>query len=164
MGCSTPAPHAPWAEARGGLANGAVQDRVDAAAGRLCGACNVHGIRVRVLDTDDVCAYGWPAGEIYLTRGLVERLDDAEIAAAIAHELGHLLLDGHAQTVVSLRGCGTGADVESRADLAGVALLTNCHISPDAMSRMLRKVLAAGKLSPRTRAAIERRIEVLNSR
>jgi Zn-dependent protease with chaperone function len=26
-------------------------------------------------------AYAWPTGEIYLTRGLVELLDDAEIAA-----------------------------------------------------------------------------------
>ncbi len=46
---------------------------------------------VRVIDTDDVNAVSLPGGPIYVFRGLIEKVtDDDQLAAVIAHEMGHI--------------------------------------------------------------------------
>ena len=60
-----------------------------------------------------VTAYGWRGGNLFLTRGLVDVMDDDELAAAVAHELGHLLGDGHVHSMTSLRGCEQEYNLDS---------------------------------------------------
>jgi predicted Zn-dependent protease len=93
-------------------------------------------------------------------------LDDEELAAAVAHELGHLLNDGHLQPVASLKGCERDADLdnESKADVAGMSILASTNIRRSAMITMLQKVGTAAGLSPACRDALTRRQDVLNRR
>jgi predicted Zn-dependent protease len=118
-------------------------------------------VHVHVLDSSTIGAYGWPDGNLFVTRGLVDRLSDRELAAAIAHEVGHLLNDGHLDSVVSLRGCYVSPDAEARADAIGVRLLASRGIGRDAMTSMLNKVRASPDLPPSCGEAIGRRIELL---
>ncbi len=47
--------------------------------------------RFTVLDTDDINAFALPGGYIYITRGLLAYLsDEAELAAVLGHEIGHV--------------------------------------------------------------------------
>lgn len=50
--------------------------------------------RFTVLDTADVNAFAVPIGYVYLHRGVLAHLNtEAELAAILAHEIGHLSLD-----------------------------------------------------------------------
>jgi Zn-dependent protease with chaperone function len=119
---------------------------------------------VTVLASDEPAGYSWRDGEIFVTRGLADRLTDPELAAAIAHELGHLLSDGEVRAVCSLSGMGASLDVEARADSLGTDLLRSCAIPPERMMDMLNKVAGSGSISPDTRLAIAHRVQLLQSR
>ena len=118
--------------------------RVAGALDRLTAPLHGRAVRFCVSGSDAVAAYAWPDGRLLFTRGLVRLLDDEELAAAAAHELGHLLVDGHvraaAAPVGALGGGISGPDVESRADAAGVRLMERAGYPRDAMARMLEKV------------------------
>jgi predicted Zn-dependent protease len=114
------------------------------------------GVRWRVTARTGVGAWAWPDGRIEVSRALVDRLDDQELAAALAHELGHLLDGGHLPGHHALDG-GSG-DAERRADRLGCRLLLRHGIPASAMPRMLAKVAAAthdpsGALAARIAAA-----------
>lgn len=151
-GCAT---RDEWVGRCGGLAGGAVEERARRVAAPLVAACGEGRIALRVLDSDAVTAYAWPGGEIYLTRGLLERMDDAEVAAAVAHEIGHLLNDGHLNRPVGLKGCDAAEDEEAAADRTGVELLNRCGIEGAAMRRMLG-IVASHSTSP-CRADVQKR-------
>ena len=155
-----------WMRDQGGLVSDARQARVDSVAGVLLQQCGGKHIEIRVLDNDAVTAYSWRGGNLFLTRALVDLMDDDELAAVIAHELGHLLGGGHVQSMTSLRGCEQerNLDVESRADLIGAELLSNSHISRMAMTSMLQKVRDQGRLPVECRRAVAQRIELLVTR
>jgi Zn-dependent protease with chaperone function len=54
----------------------------------------------KILDSDDVNAYALPGGFIYVTRGLVESVrTENELAAAVAHEIGHIAARQHAAKI-----------------------------------------------------------------
>jgi hypothetical protein len=162
VGCTgSPGPRQSWVSSHGGLDAGGRQERVDRAVRGLLDGVAAHAITVYVLDTAAVGAYGWPDGEVFLTRGLVDRLDDAEIAAAVAHELGHLLRHGHARNVVSLSGVDAAACEESAADALGVGLLIAHRVPADAMARMLATVAVSPGLSPACRRSLRQRIDAL---
>jgi Zn-dependent protease with chaperone function len=154
-----------WVTTQGGLSTDSDrQTRVNRVASPMASACRGNPVRVRVLSNDAIAAYGWRGGSVFVTRGLVDLLDDEELAAAVAHELGHLLDDGgKVTTVTGLSGHdGTAAlDVESRADRIGVDLLTRHNIAPEAMTRMLTKVRRAAAIPADGREALGRRIELL---
>ena len=80
-----------WVSAHGGVIGDARQERVERVSGALVAQCAGGAIRVRVLDSEVVTAFGWRNGEVFVTRGLVDCMEDEELAAAVAHELGHLL-------------------------------------------------------------------------
>jgi predicted Zn-dependent protease len=81
------------------------------------------------------------------------------VSAALAHELGHLLADGHLRSVVGLNG--GELDCESRADAIGLRLLVAAHLGPEAMASMLEKVGAAPGMSPASQKSLGHRIEIL---
>lgn len=155
-GCAT---RDEWVGRCGGLAGGAVEERARRVAAPLVKACGDKRVIVRVLDSDAVTAYAWPGGEIYVTRGLLERMDDAEVAAAVAHEIGHLLNDGHLKRPVGLKGCGALEDEEAAADQTGVELLKRCGMEGAAMRRMLEIVARHSGAS--CRADLFKRLEQL---
>jgi Zn-dependent protease with chaperone function len=123
-------------------------------------------LRVRVLGAEGVAAYGWRCGDLFVTRGLVDLLDDQELAAVLAHEMGHLIGDGGVRPVAGLSG-GGDADanlaVEAEADRVGADLLRRHHLPSQAMPRMLAKVEQGTGLDSSCRDALRRRIELLRS-
>ncbi len=57
--------------------------------------------RFGVLETPNVNAFAAPAGYVFITRGLLVRLqDEAELAGVIAHEISHVLMGHYVQTMV----------------------------------------------------------------
>jgi Zn-dependent protease with chaperone function len=54
-----------------------------------------EGIAWQVSPRRGLGAWAWPGGRIEVSRALIDRLDDEQLAAALAHELGHLLDGGH---------------------------------------------------------------------
>ena len=171
-GCATSRPsHVQrWEENHGGRLAGAAQDRAGRALERIaaCGAVQ-RRLTIAVLDTDDLGAYCWRSGAIYLTRGLVERLDDDELCAAIAHEAGHLLVDGHMPRTAALdgcrRACGAGKedDAEIAADLMGRELLRMSAVPERALARLLSKLAIDPANTSNCRDHLVRRIEALDA-
>ncbi len=90
-----------------------------------------------------LAAFAWPDGSVLVTRDLVDLLDDEQLAAAIAHEIGHLLDDGHLAAPAALADAPADDEPERRADRTGCRLLAEAGRSPDAMPRMLVAVNAA---------------------
>ena len=160
LGCGTATSQLSWVRAQGGVIQDVRLNRAQAACS-LLGPSADRTVHVQVLDSDSVGAYGWPNGNLFVTRGLVELLSDQELAAAIAHEMGHLLNDGHLYTVVSLRGCCVSPDAEARADSIGVRLLAGHGIGRDAMTSMLNKVRSSPGVPTSCQQGIGRRIELL---
>ena len=173
-GCKTPTASSSmdrWVAREGGVtsADADRQARVDRVAAQvLCGYYELR-ICVHVLANDVPCAYGWPNGNLFVTRGLVDRVTDDELAAALAHEMGHLLArgnahrDGHDSVVVSLRGFNQNLDAEQLADAIGVRLLLRQGLPAEPMVSMLTKVSQSGTLSAERRAALGHRIALLES-
>jgi predicted Zn-dependent protease len=61
-----------------------------------------HRFKLQVLATADVNAFALPGGFIFLTAGLLQRINSKdEIAFAIAHEISHVLLKHPMQRIVS---------------------------------------------------------------
>lgn len=73
--------------------------QIEAQVARLARALELPQIPVNVYEIEAVNGLAAPDGQIYLTRGFLARkargeVSDAEMAAVIAHELGHVAL-GH---------------------------------------------------------------------
>jgi predicted Zn-dependent protease len=165
VGCSAgPSRVDQWVTRQGGVAIDARQARVDAVASRLLRGRGELQVHVHILANDAPCAYGWPNGQLFVTRGLVDRVTDEELSAALAHEMGHLLSDGHTRNVMSLRGCQENLDAEQRADAVGVEFMRLQGLPPQSMITMLKKVCESGTLSPACRDALDHRITLLESR
>src|SRR5258706_14802345 len=110
--CVAESSEASWIRQNGGeLADGR-QVRVDRLAQTILGQCVGERITVRVLDTDSVGAFSWPTGRIFVSRGLMDRMADDEVSAALAHEMGHLLGDGHLRSIAGLKGVKADDDLD----------------------------------------------------
>ncbi|MDQ3439452.1 MAG: M48 family metalloprotease [Planctomycetota bacterium] len=159
-----------WTKDRGGVLAGAPQQRADRALARLraSGALN-QSLTVSVLNTRSVAAFCWRSGAVFVTRGLLDLLDDDELAAAIAHESGHLLLDGHLPAAAALDGCRrmpgsrVGEEAEMAADLMGRELLRLAGVSEDALPRLLGKLARDPAATAACRNHLSRRIARLNA-
>lgn len=161
LGCAS-ASESTWVRAQGGTLNDTNLNRAQAVCSRLAPSID-KPVHVHVLNSANICAYGWPDGNLFVTRGLMDRLNDRELMAAIAHEMGHLLDDGHLRTIVSLRGCCISPDAEARADAIGLRLLNKQGIGGDAMVSMLKKVQSSSGVPLICQQAIAHRIELLTA-
>jgi len=112
--------------------------------------------RVALTDRAGLGAWAWPDGRIRVTAALVDVLDDAELAAALAHEAGHLRAGAPGGEPTAVVGEGRGLDAELAADRAGCALLAERGIDPGAMIRMLEKLAAGAELDLTARIAASR--------
>jgi Zn-dependent protease with chaperone function len=107
---------------------------------------------------------------VFVTRRLTEILDDGELAAAVAHELGHLMSEpkNTAATLAPTAGAANasadrGDDEERQADARGAALLERAGLPATAMTRMLETVADRGGLDPAERRAVAERARVRQS-
>ncbi|KIQ96907.1 M48 family metalloprotease [Lysobacter sp. A03] len=65
-----------------------------------------------VIDDGEINAYAAPGGYILVTRGMYDLLDnDAELAAVIAHELGHVVQRDHYEVIRKQEIAKVGKDV-----------------------------------------------------
>jgi len=144
LGCHGPRP-APSGLPQGGEDVNALRiHRLDQAVHRL----GIAGIEVALSRRSEPGAWAWPKGPIHVSRALVDLADDDELAAALAHELGHLSADGtwHGP-LASLEGT-TNPDAEARADELGCRLLALRGIPPAAAVRLLEKLgVAAARVA-----------------
>lgn len=70
-----------------------------------------------VLDDDDVNAFAAPGGYVFITKGLLARMNnEAELAGVLAHEISHVLRKHHLQALKK------GARSELMSDLANDAI------------------------------------------
>jgi predicted Zn-dependent protease len=121
-------------------------------------------VRVRVSRSGRAGAFSWPDGTVELTSDLVERLDEDELAAAIAHELGHIIEGRPRGAASALSGrSGSPDDAEARADRFATRLLARAGYDPSAMSRTLTKVMNTPGMTPACRARLADRIALLTT-
>ncbi|MDP6691713.1 MAG: M48 family metallopeptidase [Alphaproteobacteria bacterium] len=129
-------------------------------------------LTVVVADRDMVNAFALPGGHIVVLRGLLEKAGGPdEVAAVLAHEIGHVserhptqmairvlgigmiadLLTGDGSTIVEAISELGGAllllsysrDMEHQADAAGRALLRQAELSTDAMANFFNRMRKA---------------------
>ncbi len=63
-----------------------------------------NGYHVMILDSDEVNAFATPGGHILLTKGIIKCTDnEEELAAVIAHEIGHIQLQHALKAIKSNR-------------------------------------------------------------
>jgi len=130
---------AAWVAEQGGTQEGPALERVQRAAVDL-DAARPRSLRIHVLDSDVMTAYAWPSGEIYLTRRLIDALNDRELAAAIAHEVGHLINAGYMEGSTRPASLSGSQREEGAADESGRTLLARAGLPTDAMASMLTTV------------------------
>ena len=139
LGCHAPRPPVPPTP---NVVNGADElrlRRLDQATTRV-GATELD---VTLSRREGFGAWAWPRGPIEVSRDLIDLLDDDELTAVIAHELGHLQ-DARQWSgpTASLDG-GSDLDIESRADQVGCRILRIRGIEPAATIRLLDKLSVA---------------------
>lgn len=107
----------------------------------------------RVLDDADPQAYAGFNGTIYITRGALAVLrDESELAAVIAHEMGHTMAGHHRETIADwMRDVGEtdlqkwrdlryARDDEIQADERAVIFLGRAGYDPFAVERAFRAI------------------------
>lgn len=88
--------------------------------------------RFGVLDTDNVNAFAAPAGYVFITKGLLQRLqNEAELAGILAHEISHVTMGHYVQTMLkkdraaALGGlANTVAQSQGKGELSALVNLT----------------------------------------
>ena len=150
-----------WVAGRGALVEGEAKLRAESILRSLHPCLQSTSLRVHVLDSRDVGAFAWPQGDIVVTRALLALLDDEELSAALAHEVGHLLADGHLASAAALIGKPSQHESEAAADEMGLRLLVDGGGQGSAMVRMLAKVQAAQTPGGVASRAMARRLALL---
>jgi Zn-dependent protease with chaperone function len=154
-----------WERHHGGVASAAQTDlrlspaRTHAALARVAPAASPLQLRVRILHNDAPAAHCFKDGALYVSTGLLQRLSDDELAAVLAHELGHLVIDG-ILTPSPAALSGITPDVELHADLVARKLLSAREIPPSALTTALEKVALASRTEP-FYLPLKRRIQAL---
>lgn len=142
--------------------------------------------RFTLLDSDQVNAFALPGGYIYITRGLLAYLNsEAELAAVLGHEIGHVtarhsVRQQTSSTLAGVAGIGVavatgsrtaydlsrllgtawvsgyGRNMELEADALGARYLAQNDYTPQAMITVI-SVLKDQELYDKERAALEDR-------
>ena len=151
-----------WVIQRGGTIPSRQQARATALCAALCRGWIAHHIHVRIINSTRLAAWSWPDGDIYITRGLALCLNNEELSAAIAHEMGHLINSGSVRCPYSLGRAGEELGIESGADLTGARVLASHSIAPRNLLAVLH-LLRHESSNVSLRAALTQRIQILSS-
>lgn len=91
-----------------------------------------------VLDDTNINAYAAPGGYIFVTRGLINLMEnEAELAGVLGHEIAHVLRQHH------LKAMRSGSSQQAFSELVGFAAERYRHRSGDAMKgEMAKRFLA----------------------
>jgi len=107
-------------------------------------------------------ACSWGDGTICLSTGLLRIINDDEVCAAVAHELGHLTIAARAGVEqMHALGGGPKEGQEKNADAVAVIILRRSGISPTALARVLTIVRDAPQTRCELRPAMTERIASL---
>ncbi len=140
---------------------------------RLVGPATAHDLRIDVQQQHDLTAYSWSGGRIALSQSLAAG-NETDLAAALAHELGHLLADGSLCMPYAVQGLAgqtqsqlhadtqAQTDVEVQADAIAQHLLSRAGYPHAALPRLLQR-LCLDTPSPRLRNALQRRLALLQN-
>lgn len=163
-GCgASPRGVARWELRQGGRCDDlALRLRLDSVCRPLRAVDGLGRCELAVIDSDQPGAYAWPTDDgcrVYVTRGLMAMTSDDELAAAVAHEMGHLVDGGHVR-IASLTG-DDYVDAERRADAIGCRLLHEAGFTTDAMRNLLSKL---AQTNPHWRKALALRANSLSPR
>jgi len=139
------------------------QGMVSVAGDRIAGAATASGSAYRfqfhvLADTAMAEAYALPGGPIFITRGLLDRLEnEAQLAGVIAHQVAHVLArhaakrftrsDTSEAAIEKVLELTYGAKEETEADTLSVRLLGNAGYDPRALIELLRVAEEATRLS-----------------
>ena len=129
--------------------------------------------RFRIIDSRQVNAFALPGGFIYVNRGLIERAERLdELAGAVAHEIGHVVLRHSARQIEKQTKTGVAVELGCRltdlcnSDVAraaiqvgGAALFARYsrHDEAEADSEAVQRVVDAG-IDPNGIPALFRRL------
>jgi len=157
--------HREWSHKQGGIVSGTWQQRIERTCQRLSPAIPCLVIKPYVLDADDLSAYSWPDGEVFVTRGLIDAASPDELAAVIAHEAGHLIAHRRrSDATAMLRGRQSHLNPEIQADALGSVILADCNIPTTAMLHVLLKVQQATAPNNPSYALLCQRIKTIQQK
>lgn len=101
-----------------------------------------NNYQYRLLDSDRLNAVSLPAGYVYITRGLYERLSSNDLlAATLAHEIAHIVRRDHFKPVP--RGSDQALDKELSADSYAAKLLDEAGYNTSALIKLILLVKEA---------------------
>lgn len=93
-----------------------------------------------VLDDPGFNAFAAPGGYVFVTRGLVDRVDEAELAGILAHEITHVTGKHHLQALASRARSGLATQLvasQLRNNLGGMVSAQMLALGRDLYSRGL---------------------------
>ena len=77
-----------------------------------------------VLDTDEINAFAAPGGYVFVTRGTLQLMrDEATLAGVLGHEVGHIALRHHVETIKDQKKAALGKGVGTTAARVGSRFL-----------------------------------------
>ena len=151
-----------WILQHGGVVKDAQQSRAQRLCNRLCNGWINNTVRVRIIDSQRLGAWTWPDRDIYISLGLVSHLNNGELSAAIAHEMGHLINSRAVQCPYALGRSGEKLGIEAGADLTGSRVLVAHGISPQNLIRVLQLLYRCSS-NVSLRNSLQSRIHALSS-
>jgi predicted Zn-dependent protease len=105
------------------------------------------GYHFQILDSDDINAFAAPGGIILITRGLIEcAQSEDELAAILAHEVGHVVLEHGLKTIKQSRQTAAITDAAVRAgkQLGGTELREVTNLFGDSIGDVMKQMVNAG--------------------
>ncbi len=153
-----------WIAQQGGLCEKLQQDaQTQRIVYALADDAGLGRPRVRVMDEDRLRAYCFPPDVVVVSRGLAQA-DESILAAAVAHELGHLIHDGYSRDQTHrLTGRLSQLELEAYCDDQAVLLLDRAGYDPSAMQALLERLLADPTLTGQARIDCQARLALLAS-
>ncbi|HRZ14210.1 MAG TPA: Maf and M48 domain-containing protein [Candidatus Omnitrophota bacterium] len=155
-----------------------LQFRVKEIGKKISAVCDRKDIeyRFKVLDEKDVNAVSLPGGYVYIFKGLIDKVDnDDELAAVIAHEVGHIVARHSIKKMQAVMGYSLmrllaiplpqSGDVITAADLSFAELITGYGREDELLADQLgaRYAQRAG-YNPRGMIAFLEKLETHNRR
>jgi Zn-dependent protease with chaperone function len=91
---------------------------------------------VHVVHNSTPSAFSRPGGKIEISTGMIDgrRLSDDEIAAVVAHEMGHILTNAPMSRIPTIQ-----RNQETEADVIGLELMSEAGFNPNAAVRLLAR-------------------------